>query len=377
MARFEVAADIAVDVDAHVAVLGAQSGEPLAMYSLSQGGWDLCWLPRGRYELAWTLPSERFPQGASVLDLSISARQEGRATVVARSQVPLGAQATPGVPAGAWHVGSCEGTVPIERLAWKQGYSNWFFQHFDHASRTLVEYIGGDSPLLRGRVLDVGCGDGITALGVALRYHPRELIGVDPFRTYEGLPGILERHSLGHLKLPANLRFLPEDANALPFADDTFDAVVSWAAVEHFAGGYKQSLREMRRVLKPGGLLFIHPGLYYWNQGHHLAEYSREPFFHLVKSDAEIRELVMTAPASYADRGGSEPTREQHWQWFKELNRITVTQFEDDLRALDFEPWRVALRTDPLVEYRPGMERYRFTDVCVAELYVSCFNRKK
>ena len=374
-AAFEVTADIVVDLNAKLAILSKDGGE-LHAFFLSQGGWDVCWLPRGRYELTWTVPTLKLAPDARFVELGISARVDGHVATVAAARIDVPAGAQPGVAAGAWHLASRDGTAPVEGLAWRQGLSSWFFQHFDHASRTLVEYIGGDSPLFRGRVLDVGCGDGITALGVALRYAPVELVGVDPYRTYENLPAILERHSLGQLKLPRNLRFLPEDANALPFADDAFDAVISWAAVEHFAGGYLQALREMRRVLKPGGLLFIHPGLYYWNQGHHLAEYSKEPFFHLVKSEGEIREMVMSAKPDYADRGGDTPTPQLHWRWFKELNRITVTAFEDELRALDFEPWRVALRTDPLVEYRPGMQSYRFTEVGIAELYVSCFNRK-
>ena len=55
------------------------------------------------------------------------------------------------------------------------------------------------------------------------------------------------------------LRFLPADANAIPFEDDRFDVVISWGSLEHIAGGHAQALREIRRVLKPDGLLFAHP----------------------------------------------------------------------------------------------------------------------
>ncbi|MGE5616559.1 MAG: class I SAM-dependent methyltransferase [Bacillota bacterium] len=373
-ATLDVAEDILLDVDVRASFL-SDAGATLLESGLSAARWDVCWLPKGRYTVACTLGG-RLPEGASEMELRACARVNGVASIVAnaRSRVPAGNGA--GEPSLEWRLEAQDGTTPLARLPWRQGYASWFFQHFDHASRTLVEYVGGDSPLLRGRVLDVGCGDGITALGIALRYHPREIVGVDPYRTYENLPKILARHALAHLALPANLRFLPEDANALPFPDDSFDAVISWAAVEHFAGGYRRALAEMRRVLKRDGLLFIHPGLYYWNQGHHLAEYSSEPFFHLTRSDDGIREMVMTSTPHYADRGGDVPTREQHWRWFQELNRITVDEFEDALRALGFEPWRLALRTDPLVEYRPGMLERRFTEVGITELYVSCFNRK-
>ena len=373
-AGLEVADDIAVDLDARLA-FADRNGVTLQEQLLSRD-LDVCWLPRGRYELSWTAPCLAAPPSTSAVELAVSMRVRGQRETVARARIDLPPRTPRGDAAGTWHLAALGATTPIESLAWRQGYSSWFFQHFDHASRTLVEYISGDSPLLRGRVLDVGCGDGITALGIALRYHPRELVGVDPFRTYENLPAILGRHALGHLRLPSNLRFQGDDANALSFPDDSFDAVISWAAFEHFAGGYAQALHEVRRVLKPGGLFFVHPGLYYWNRGHHLAEYSQEPFFHLTRPEGEIREMVMNAKPSYADRGGGVPTPEQHWRWFRELNRITVGEFEEQLRANGFAPWRVALRADPLVEYRPGMEGYHFTDVAIGELYVACHNRK-
>ena len=51
--------------------------------------------------------------------------------------------------------------------------------------------------------------------------------------------------------------------------------------------------------------------------------------------------------------------------------------FEKELRALDFQPWRVALRTEGLVEYTPEIEHYPMQDLATNELYVSCVSRKK
>jgi SAM-dependent methyltransferase len=42
----------------------------------------------------------------------------------------------------------------------------------------------------------------------------------------------------------------------LPFADQSFDVVVNWHVIEHVAD-VKQTLEEWRRVLKPGGVLFL------------------------------------------------------------------------------------------------------------------------
>ena len=62
---------------------------------------------------------------------------------------------------------------------------------------------------------------------------------------------------------PAQLHFAVRDATALPEADGSFDAVVIANAL-HIMPQPEQALREIFRVLKPGGLLlaptFIRPG---------------------------------------------------------------------------------------------------------------------
>ena len=338
----------------------------------------LGWLPRGAYRVRAFLPGAL---GAGPYRFSLEAvHREAMADAVAAKLEGAFTLAGPAAAAGeglAWSFETVAPGVAIENLSWKRGHEDWFFRHFDHAAATVVSYMLADSPKLRGRILDVGCGDGITALGVALRTGCEELVAIDPFRGFDRLPEILRANHLPADAIPKRVKYLGEDANFLPVADDSFDVVISWAAVEHFAGGYLQALREMKRVLRPGGLLFIHPGLYYCNAGHHLAEYSTEPFFHLRKSREEIRAIVFGSKPRYEDRAGETPTPAQHWQWFNELNPITVTRFEQELRALEFEPWRVAIRAEGLVEYTPETLAYPMQDLATNELYVSCVNRKR
>lgn len=338
----------------------------------------LGWLPRGAYRVRAFLPGS-LGAGAHRFSLEAVHREAMADAAAAKLEGAFTLAGPAAAPADglAWSFETVAPGVAIENLSWKRGHEDWFFRHFDHAAATVVSYMLADSPKLRGRILDVGCGDGITALGVALRTGCEELVAIDPFRGFDRLPEILRANHLPADAIPKRVKYLGEDANFLPFADDSFDVVISWAAVEHFAGGYLQALREMKRVLRPGGLLFIHPGLYYCNAGHHLAEYSTEPFFHLRKSRDEIRAIVFGAKPRYEDRAGETPTPAQHWQWFNELNPITVTRFEQELRALEFEPWRVAIRTEGLVEYTPETLAYPMQDLVTNELYVSCVNRKR
>lgn len=368
---------IAFDLDLRIELVPADGGPALAT-SLRQQR-DVAWLPRGRYRCSALTAALALPAGRYVARVALGHRHANRDVEAASAQFPLQVASGEGAAAAAafaWQVVSADGANAVERLSWARGPGDWFHSHFDHAARTVISYMLADAPQLQGRVLDVGCGDGIIDLGVALRCRPQELVGVDPFRGYERLPQILRDNGLGALPMPPNLRFEAQDANHLQFADDSFDVVLSWGSLEHIAGGYARALAEIRRVLRPGGLFFVHPGLYYSNFGHHLGEFCAESHFHLKYSPEEVRAIVFGRPPRYIDRAGEFSTPEQYWQWYNELNPIAVPEFERELRALDFEPWRVALRSHDMVEYTPPLQRYRIDQLALAELYLSCINRK-
>jgi SAM-dependent methyltransferase len=346
--------------------------------SNEEAGVRLPWLPRGAYRVEVALPGA-LPAGqahVAIETFHTHAMQEALGPSLAGNlQVqPHGVGAAEPM---RWTVEAIPPTPALASLSWSQGDANWFYRHFDHAAPTVISYLLGNHPLLRGRILDIGCGDGITDLGIALRTGCEQLVGVEPFRQYERLPSILADHHLPADLVPSNLRFVAEDANFLPFPDDSFDVVVSWGSLEHIAGGYLQALREVKRVLRPEGLFMAAPGLFYSNIGHHLGEFCEEPFFHLKMPREEIRRMVLATPPRYIDRSGEFASNEQYWQWFTELNPITVARFEQEMRALEFRPWRIALRTDNLVEYTPQIEHYPIQDLANTELYSSWISRKK
>lgn len=111
---------------------------------------------------------------------------------------------------------------------------------------------------------------------------------------------------------------------ALPFADDSFDAVLSCGVLEHVSdpGG---SLDEIKRVLRPGGTVYIYKlpnrhsylewiakriGLYYHGKLPHDAVYSEREAVELVRRHGfTVREarlanmLPLTLPGTVAQRG--------------------------------------------------------------------------
>jgi SAM-dependent methyltransferase len=369
--------------DAQLQILPAQRDEILYTGDLS-ASLPVAWLPRGDYRLQCHLHDLDLPAGDYRLRLILFADLARERTVRADQSLPLRLpqpREVEGLRKPAWALQSLPGTPPVEDLAWSRGHQDWFFRHFDHAALVVTDYLLKRHPLLQGRILDVGCGDGIIDLGIFLRTQPEELVGIDPFRGFERLPGMLAANHLPADVLEdalneGRLQFRAEDANAVPYADDYFDVVVSWGSLEHIAGGYGRALKEIRRVLKKDGLLFIHPGLYYGALGNHLGEFFDDPFIHLKLPPEQLREAVLKAEPQRMDRAGHVATPEEYWQWFTELNPIRVADFERELRELGFEPWRVALRSSDLVEYTPELQAYPMQDLATAELYLSAWNRK-
>ncbi|MGE3510331.1 MAG: class I SAM-dependent methyltransferase [Vicinamibacterales bacterium] len=98
------------------------------------------------------------------------------------------------------------------------------------------------------RVLDVGCGTGVLACAAAERTgSDGVVVGLDPS------PQML---AVARRK-PCRVEWREGRAEALPFTDGSFDAVVSQAAITFFDPP-ETALAEMLRVLRPGGRLAVH-----------------------------------------------------------------------------------------------------------------------
>ena len=95
----------------------------------------------------------------------------------------------------------------------------------------------------RGRVLEIGVGTGLS-----LPHYPQvdELVGVDPSEP------MLRRARRRAAELARDVRLVEAPAEALPFEDERFDTVVS-LAVLCTVDDPARVLREIRRVLRPGG----------------------------------------------------------------------------------------------------------------------------
>ena len=96
------------------------------------------------------------------------------------------------------------------------------------------------------RVLDVGCGTGVLARVAADRVGEGQVTGLD---LNEDMLAVARR-------LRPQLDWCQGDATALPFADASYDVVMSQFALMYFSDRIA-ALQEMMRVLRPGGRLAV------------------------------------------------------------------------------------------------------------------------
>ena len=101
-------------------------------------------------------------------------------------------------------------------------------------------------------MLDIATGTGDFAILAAQMLQPERLVGAD---ISEGMMKI-GRQKVAQMGLQKVITFDKEDCLQLSYADNTFDAVTAAFGIRNFAD-LDRGLREMCRVLKPGGHLSI------------------------------------------------------------------------------------------------------------------------
>jgi SAM-dependent methyltransferase len=125
-----------------------------------------------------------------------------------------------------------------------------------------------DSLQLKGdeKILDVGCGRGLMLIGAAKRLKSGKATGIDVWST-EDLSGNSAEACKENAKIEGvndRVRIETGDARRMVYPAGNYDVVVSTLALHNLPSGEdrEQAIKEIWRVLKPGGKLLIYDILF-------------------------------------------------------------------------------------------------------------------
>jgi ubiquinone/menaquinone biosynthesis C-methylase UbiE len=150
------------------------------------------------------------------------------------------------------------------------------------------------------------------------------------------------RYAQERLRDLPQVTVLAADAQGIPFGDASFDVVVSSAAFEH-VHDVEGMLREVARVLRPGGMLFAQFSPLWWHyNGPHLIKCVPVPWAHVLFSDRTLLNVLAyhrergTFPRSYLDEKIED---------FQRMGRLSLRKFRRAAARSGLEPLQVEARS--------------------------------
>lgn len=234
-----------------------------------------------------------------------------------------------------------------------EGYLRWWAPVLAPMSEVLIDRLSTLEPGLAvatARVLDVGCGTGNVVLSAARRWPKAILTGLD---ASDGMLAVAERERASlDRSIADRVSFVASDAAALPFPDGSFDVAMT-AFVVQLVGDRPAVLREMRRVLRPGGLL----GICGWLEAGYVFPADRE-------LDAALADAGVEQPPMTEVRAGWYVSAEQAEGELVESGFAEVAVLPATLNhawtAQDYLAYRVMRRDIELVEAMTPEQERRF-----------------
>jgi SAM-dependent methyltransferase len=237
-------------------------------------------------------------------------------------------------------------------LRFRSEYDYALFEYFRSAK--VIAFLERAGVTVRGRVLDAGCGGG--GMPLSLAEEAREVVGIDPINRF-GDAGVRLARERGM----RNLRFALADGMALPFRAGAFDLVLSHAVIEHVADAALY-LRECRRVLAPGGRIYLSTAPYLSFAGAHLPRLKLQVPLHLIVG-RRIAFATFTWLARHATWALKEPAHENSFIQLARkgqikhddlLEKVTVSRLRGQVAAAGLDIVREELHVTGTVRRLPA-----------------------
>lgn len=151
----------------------------------------------------------------------------------------------------------------IKRHSDQRFRSEYHYALFEYyRSAKVIRYLEQAGVQVSGRILDAGCGGG--GMPVSLAEEATRVTAIDIWpRFADAGTRLAAEHGL------RNIDWTVANGMYLPFADSSFDLVLSHAVIEHVADAARY-LRECRRVMAPGARMYLSTSPYLSFAGAHL-----------------------------------------------------------------------------------------------------------
>jgi cyclopropane fatty-acyl-phospholipid synthase-like methyltransferase len=219
-------------------------------------------------------------------------------------------------------------------------------------------------------ILDFGCGEATTALGMALQKKPRRIVGVEIQDEYlRCLP--LAREQIGLDAFPENINLIKVVPGQMHSLSDRFDLIYSWSVFEHVEQSFIPAvLQSLRGLLKPNGLFFMQVApLYYSAEGSHMKPWIPEPWAHLRYQHSVYKDML---------ERGCPDTNELRtlWSVYTTLNKVTADQLVQHAKNAGFEILR-DYRTQDEIEPSEDLLRIFQRDVLITNQVVMLLRNSK
>lgn len=213
-------------------------------------------------------------------------------------------------------------------------YAMWQYEKGIDTIKFYLEHTSPDDMFKDKDVLDIGCG----AAGKSLYYlslGAKSVTGMDIVASYEK-----EAYALADKLGLSGFKFVVGDAANTKFDDNSFDTVIMNDAMEHVSKPDKV-LKEVYRILKPGGKLYVNFPPYNHPYGAHLSDAIGIPWVHLFFSDKTLikgyKELVKDLPDGENRVNFRISKKTDGTEYFSYINKMNIKWFNELVRNTEFK----------------------------------------
>ena len=213
----------------------------------------------------------------------------------------------------------------------KETFAEWEFEQSKRLNRYYLPEIDLLKEIQGKTILDIGAGSGGKTTFYALNGAKR-LTGIDTEERF-----IMQARDFASSKNARDIDFIVANAEVMPFQNASFDMCVMNDVFEHLSKP-EVVLKEVNRVLKPHGKVFINSPPYFHPYGAHLTDLIGIPYVHLLFPEPVLinayKKLALETKSAEKRinlRFGIVDNREQ----ITYINKMTIARFEEIIRNQD------------------------------------------